>query len=94
MRALKFDDHPDVATFIGLAYRKLGRIDEAKSWYQRALATDPNHKLALSYDGMMRAEQGDIPGAQANLIRIGRLCGDINCNEYQALQGVIAAKIR
>jgi tetratricopeptide (TPR) repeat protein len=94
MRALKFDDHPDVATFIGLAYRKLGRIDEAKSWYQRALATDPNHKLALSYDGMMRAEQGDIPGAQANLIRIGRLCGDISCNEYQALQGVIAARMR
>jgi hypothetical protein len=94
MRALKFDDHPDVATFIGLAYRKLGRIDEAKSWYQRALATDPNHKLALSYDGMMRVEQGDILGAQANLIRIGRLCGDINCNEYQALQGVIAARIR
>ena len=94
MRALKFDDHPDVATFIGLAYRKLGRIDEAKSWYQRALAADPNHKLALSYDGMMRAEQGDIPGAQADLIRIGRLCGDINCNEYQALQGVIAARMR
>jgi len=94
MRALKFDDHPDVATFIGLAYRKLGRIDEAKSWYQRALATDPNHKLALSYDGMMRVEQGDITGAQANLIRIGRLCGDINCNEYQALQGVIAARVR
>ena len=94
MRALKFDDHPDVATFIGLAYRKLGRADEAKSAYQRALATDPNHKLALSYDGMMRVEQGDILGAQANLIRIGRLCGDINCNEYQALQGVIAARIR
>ena len=94
MRALKFDDHPEIATFIGLAYRKLGRTDEAKSWYQRALAADPNHKLALSYDGMMRVEQGDILGAQANLIRIGRLCGDINCNEYQALQGVIAARIR
>jgi len=94
MRALKFDDHPEIATFIGLAYRKLGRTDEAKSWYERALAADPNHKLALSYYGMMRAEQGDIPGAQANLIRIGQLCGDINCNEYQALQGVIAARIR
>jgi len=94
MRALKFDDHPEIATFIGLAYRKLGRTDEAKSWYERALAADPNHKLALSYYGMMRAEQGDIPGAQANLIRIGQLCGNISCNEYQALQGVIAARIR
>ena len=94
MRALKFDDHPEIATFIGLAYRKLGRSDEAKSWYERALAADPNHKLALSYYGMMRAEQGDIPGAQANLVRIGQLCGDTNCNEYQALQGVIAARVR
>lgn len=94
MRALKFDDHPEIATFIGLAYRKLGRSDEAKSWYERALAADPNHKLALSYYGMMRVEQGDIPGAQADLVRIGQLCGDTNCNEYQALQGVIAARIR
>ena len=94
MRALKFDDHPDIATFIGLAYRKLGRTDEAKSWYERALAADPSHKLALSYYGMMRAEQGDLAGARTNLIKIGQICGDTNCNEYQALQAVIASKIR
>jgi hypothetical protein len=94
MRALGFDDHPDIATYIGFAYRKLGRIEEAKSWYGRALTADPNHKLALSFYGMLRADEGDIPGAQANLVRIGQLCGNINCNEYQALQGVIAAKIR
>ena len=56
MRALKFDDHPDIATFLGLAYRKLGRLDEARAWYERALAVDPNHRLALSFYGMMRAE--------------------------------------
>ena len=94
MRALKFDDHPDIATFVGLAYRKLGRTDEAKSWYERALAADPNHKLALSFYGMMRAEQGDLAGARINLIKIGQICGDTNCGEYQALQAVVAAKIR
>ena len=94
MRALNFDDHPDVATYIGFAHRKLGRVDEAKSWYERALAADPNHKLALSFSGMLRADQGDIPGAQADLVRIGRLCGNTNCNEYQALQGVIAVRLR
>ena len=94
MRALNFDDHPDVATYIGFAHRKLNRVDEARSWYERALAADPNHKLALSFSGMLRADQGDIPGAQADLVRIGRLCGNTNCNEYQALQGVIAARLR
>jgi hypothetical protein len=43
---------------------------------------------------MLRAEQGDIAGAQANLARIGRICGNTNCNEYQALQGVLAPKVR
>jgi tetratricopeptide (TPR) repeat protein len=94
MQALGFDDHPDIATYVGFAARKLGRIEEAKSWYQRALAADPNHKLALSFQGMLRAEQGDMVGAQADLVRIGRLCGNTNCNEYLALQGVIAARVR
>jgi tetratricopeptide (TPR) repeat protein len=94
LRALNFDDHPDIATYIGFANRKLNRTEDAKSWYERALVADPNHKLALAFYGMLRAEQGDMPGAQANLVRIGRLCGGTDCNEYQALQGVIAARAR
>ena len=38
LRALGYDDHPDVATLIGYASRKLGRYDDAKIWYERALA--------------------------------------------------------
>ena len=94
MRALNLDNEPDVAAYIGLAQRKLGRIDEAKSWYERALTADPNHKLTLSFYGMLRAEQGDLSGAQAYLNRIGKLCGGTDCNEYRALQGVIASKTR
>jgi tetratricopeptide (TPR) repeat protein len=94
LRALNAESHPDVATYMGLATFRLGRANEATAWYERALAADPNHRLALSFYGMLRVEQGDIPGAQADLIRIGRLCGNTSCNEYQALQSVIAAKIR
>lgn len=94
MRALNLDNEPDVAAYIGLAQRKLGRIDEAKSWYERALTADPNHKLTLSFYGMLRAEQGDLSGAQAYLNRIGKLCGGTECNEYRALQGVISSKNR
>jgi tetratricopeptide (TPR) repeat protein len=94
MRALKFDDHPDIATFLGLAYRKLGRLDEARAWYERALAVDPNHRLALSFYGMMRAETGDMDRARADLERLKLICGGTECNEYQALAGVISLRSR
>jgi Flp pilus assembly protein TadD len=94
MRALKFDDHPDIATFLGLAYRKLGRLDEARAWYERALAVDPNHRLALSFYGMMRAETGDMARARADLEKLKLICGGTECNEYQALAGVISLRSR
>ncbi len=94
MRALKFDDHPDIATFLGLAYRKLGRLDEARAWYERALAVDPNHRLALSFYGMMRAETGDMDQARADLEKLKVICGGTECNEYEALAGVISAQPR
>jgi Flp pilus assembly protein TadD len=94
MRALKFDDHPDIATFLGLAYRKLGRLDEARAWYERALAVDPNHRLALSFYGMMRAETGDMNRARADLEKLKVICGGTECNEYQALAGVISSQPR
>lgn len=92
MRALNLDNEPDVAAYIGLAQRKLGRIDEAKLWYDRALAADPNHKLTLSFYGMLRTEQGDLPGARGDLQKIKDICGNTTCNEYVGLAGVIAAK--
>jgi Flp pilus assembly protein TadD len=94
MRALKFDDHPDVATFLGLAYRKLGRLDEARAWYERALAVDPNHRLALSFYGMMRAETGDMNRARADLEKLKLICGGTECNEYQGLAAVISSQPR
>jgi tetratricopeptide (TPR) repeat protein len=48
LRALGFDDNADVANLIGYASRKLGRYDDAKFWYERALAADPNHSLTWS----------------------------------------------
>jgi len=94
MRALKFDDHPDIATFLGLAYRKLGRLEEARTWYERALAVDPNHRLALSFYGMMQAETGDMNLARADLEKLKLICGGTECNEYQALAGVISSQPR
>jgi hypothetical protein len=94
LRALGFDQHPDVAAYVGLAHYKLGRVDEARSWYAKALAGNPKHLLTLSYDGMMRAEQGDLAKAQANLDTIKGVCGGTTCREYIALDAMITSKRR
>jgi hypothetical protein len=93
MQALGFDDHPEVAAYIGLAHRRLGQVAEARAWYDKALRANPNHALALSFDGMLRAEQGDVGKARDNLEKIRRLCGT-DCNEYRALDAVLASAPR
>src|SRR4029078_6395000 len=59
MHALGHDDHPDVANYIGYAYRKLGDYNDSKVWYEKALAADPNHVRTWSYYGMWQMEQGN-----------------------------------
>src|SRR5690242_15582950 len=56
LRALEHDNNADVATLLGYASRKLVRYDDAKYWYDKALATDPKHALTWSYYGMWHAE--------------------------------------
>ena len=60
MLALGYDDHPDVAVSIGFASSKLGRLDDAKRWYEKALTADPNHLSALGSYGLLRVQQGDV----------------------------------
>lgn len=90
LQALRQNDHPEVAAYVGLAYRGLGRVAEARAWYDQALLIDPNHRLALLFDGMLRAEQGDLRVARDNLERIRRLCGGTACSEYEGLEEAIA----
>jgi tetratricopeptide (TPR) repeat protein len=89
LRALGYDDHPDVATLIGYASRKLGRYDDAKYWYEKALAADPNHALTWSYYGMWQAEQGNLLKAKDDLEKVRVICGNTDCAEYRKLKGVI-----
>jgi tetratricopeptide (TPR) repeat protein len=89
LRALGHDDHADVATLIGFASRKLGRYDDAKAWYERALAADPNHAVTWSYYGMWHAEQGNLLKAREDLEKVRVICGNTECREYKALKDVI-----
>ncbi len=88
LRALGYDHHPDVATLIGYASRKLGRYDDAKVWYERALAADPNHAATWSYYGMWQAEQGNVLKAKDDLEKVRLICGT-DCKPYQMLKDVI-----
>jgi tetratricopeptide (TPR) repeat protein len=89
LRAMGYDDNADVATLIGYASRKLGRYDDAKYWYDKALAADPNHALTWSYYGMWQAEQGNVLKAKDDLEKVHMICGNTECREYVALKEVI-----
>lgn len=91
MKALGYDDHPDVAGSIGFANARLGRLDEARTWYARALAADPNHVATLGNSGALYAAQGDLANARSELERIKAACGGTSCREYRELEGLIAA---
>lgn len=88
LKSLGHDDHPDVANLIGYSSRKLGRYDDAKVWYERALAADPKHARTWSYYGMWHAEQGNLLKARDYLAKVETLCGT-GCREYTELKGVI-----
>ena len=59
LSTLGHDDHPDVANLIGFSSRKLGRTEDAKVWYEKALAADPDHSRTWQYYGMWHLERGD-----------------------------------
>jgi tetratricopeptide (TPR) repeat protein len=92
MHALGHDDHPDVANYIGFASRKLGRYDDAKYWYDKALAADPNHTRTLQYYGMWHLEQGNTLKAKEHLEKIRAMCGT-SCKEYVSLQEALNGNI-
>ena len=70
LKSLGRDDNPDVANLIGYSSRKLGRYDDAKLWYERALAADPTHARTWSYYGMWHAEQGNLLKARDYLAKV------------------------
>jgi tetratricopeptide (TPR) repeat protein len=89
LSALDQDDHPDVANLIGFASRKLGRTEDAKVWYEKALAADPKHARTWQYYGMWHLERGDRAKAEHHLERIQLICGQ-GCEEYTSLRDALS----
>ena len=89
---LGYDDNADVATLLGYASRKLGRYDDAKMWYERALAADPDHAVTWSYYGMWQAEQGNVLKARDDLEKVRHICGT-DCKAFTMLKDAIDGAI-
>jgi tetratricopeptide (TPR) repeat protein len=92
LSALGHDDHPDVANLIGFANRKLGRTEDAKVWYEKALAADPKHARTWQYYGMWHLERGDRAKAEDHLERIQLICG-AGCEEYTSLRAALNGNV-
>jgi tetratricopeptide (TPR) repeat protein len=89
LKSLGHDDNADVANLIGYSSRKLGRYEDSKIWYEKALAADPAHTVTWSYYGMWHAEQGNLLKAKEHLAKVESLCGNTKCRAYTELKGVI-----
>jgi hypothetical protein len=66
----------------------MGDYGNSKIFYEEALAIQPNHKLALEYQGELFLSLHDINSAQSNLIKLEALCPE-GCDELQDLGAAV-----
>ncbi len=85
-----FGPHPDILTYIGYVNRKMGRLDEAESYYRQALAIYPDHVGATEYYGELKVIKGDITGARQMLAKLEQTC-TFGCIETDDLRRWIDA---
>lgn len=81
---------PRVVTYIGFATRKLGDVDKALPYYQRALELNPNFSVARAYMGEAYLQKNEPAKAKAELAQIATRCGT-GCAEYLDLASHIDA---
>lgn len=81
---------PRILTGIGFATRKLGDVDAAFAYYDRALARDPGLVLTRAYLGEAHLMKDDVAAAEVQLREIVQRCGT-SCEAYAHLAAHIAA---
>jgi Tfp pilus assembly protein PilF len=69
-----FGPHPDILTYKGYVWRKLGHLDVAEQYYRAALAIAPWHRGATEYYGELKVIEGDMAGARTMLTKLDRQC--------------------
>jgi tetratricopeptide (TPR) repeat protein len=80
-----FGPHPDILTYRGYVWRKLGQLDKAEQYYRAALAIAPWHRGATEYYGELKVIEGDMAGARTMLAKLERQCA-FGCVDAEDLQ--------
>jgi len=83
-------DNPRALNAMGFATRKLGDVDRALPYYERALEIEPDYVQARSYMGEAFLAKGDLAHASEQLGEIERRCGT-HCVAFTELKRQIAA---
>src|SRR5437588_1890315 len=84
--------HADVYNLLGFSLRNSGDIKSAQTYYAKALDYNPEHKGALEYQGEMFVKLGQFDKAQANLVKLAKLCPQ-GCEEREDLEEAIKTKV-
>lgn len=90
LSAIQDQEDPRVLNYLGYSNRKAGRLDIGITYYQKALAIDPNFNLAREYLGEGYLAAGRVDLAMAQLEAIAKSCGT-TCEEYRELDAAITA---
>jgi tetratricopeptide (TPR) repeat protein len=77
--------HPDILTYKGYVWRRMGRLDVAEGFYRTALAEAPTHRGATEYYGELKVIRGDLAGARVMLARLEDQCA-FGCVEAEDLR--------
>lgn len=86
-------DDPRILTYLGYSLRKLGGAGQAMTYYERALAANPDYTIARAYMGEAFLEQGAREKAAEQLVEIEKRCGT-HCAEYKELAAAMAKHAR
>jgi tetratricopeptide (TPR) repeat protein len=88
LRLIHNQQDKEVLNYTGYANRKAGRVETGISYYQKALALDPDYVQAREYLGEAYMLVGFRPQAEEQLREIGKRCAP-DCKAYVTLQGFI-----
>jgi tetratricopeptide (TPR) repeat protein len=89
---IKNQNDPKVLNYMGYSHRKAGRLETGITYYNRALAINPDFVLAREYLGEGYVAAGMIDEAKVQLAEISARCGT-TCVEYVDLKKVIDTAI-
>jgi tetratricopeptide (TPR) repeat protein len=88
--ALNKPDDPRVLNWIGFSLRKMGNVEAALPYYDKALSKAPDFTPAHEYLGEAYLQMKDATKAKDQLAQIEKLCGNKSCEEYKDLSQSIA----